>query len=98
MMGLGNGRRSMKSPPLIMAALVACVIVLGFNYWLASSRSVELQVSCVYRMCGCCVMFKVARQHHGLPVHCQSIPWVPVAHTNGILGPNPLPSPGLLTL
>ncbi|KAL6059498.1 hypothetical protein STEG23_011412, partial [Scotinomys teguina] len=43
MMGLGNGRRSMKSPPLIMAALVACVIVLGFNYWIASSRSVELQ-------------------------------------------------------
>ncbi|KAM7323052.1 hypothetical protein ACRRTK_018557 [Alexandromys fortis] len=43
MMGLGNGRRSMKSPPLIMAALVACVIVLGFNYWLASSRSMELQ-------------------------------------------------------
>uniref|UniRef100_A0A8C8U880 Golgi membrane protein 1 n=1 Tax=Peromyscus maniculatus bairdii TaxID=230844 RepID=A0A8C8U880_PERMB len=43
MMGLGNGRRSMKSPPLIVAALVACVIVLGFNYWIASSRSVELQ-------------------------------------------------------
>ncbi|XP_006900934.1 PREDICTED: Golgi membrane protein 1-like [Elephantulus edwardii] len=43
MMGLGNGRRSMKSPPLLLAALVACVIVLGFNYWIASSRSVELQ-------------------------------------------------------
>ncbi|XP_031215362.1 Golgi membrane protein 1 [Mastomys coucha] len=43
MIGLGNGRRSMKSPPLILAALVACVIVLGFNYWIASSRSVELQ-------------------------------------------------------
>lgn len=37
----------MKSPPLIMAALVACVIVLGFNYWLASSRSVELQTRIV---------------------------------------------------
>ncbi|KAI5933408.1 Golgi membrane protein 1 [Manis javanica] len=43
MMGVGNGRRSMKSPPLLLAALVACVIVLGFNYWIASSRSVDLQ-------------------------------------------------------
>lgn len=43
MMGLGNGRRSMKAPPLVLAALVACVIVLGFNYWIASSRSVDLQ-------------------------------------------------------
>ncbi|XP_048187548.1 Golgi membrane protein 1 [Perognathus longimembris pacificus] len=43
MMGLGNGRRSMKSPPLVLAALVACVVVLGFNYWIASSRSMELQ-------------------------------------------------------
>ncbi|KAM5298385.1 Golgi membrane protein 1 [Ctenodactylus gundi] len=43
MMGLGSGRRSMKSPPLLLAALVACVIVLGFNYWIASSRSVDLQ-------------------------------------------------------
>ncbi|NXF46906.1 GOLM1 protein, partial [Oceanites oceanicus] len=33
----------MKSPPLLVAALVACVIVLGFNYWIASSRSVDLQ-------------------------------------------------------
>lgn len=37
----------MKSPPLILAALVACVIVLGFNYWIASSRSVELQTRVV---------------------------------------------------
>ncbi|XP_075855190.1 Golgi membrane protein 1-like isoform X2 [Microcebus murinus] len=43
MMGLGKGRRSMKSPPLVLAALVACIIVLGFNYWIASSRSVDLQ-------------------------------------------------------
>lgn len=43
MMGLGNGRRSMKSPPLLLAALVACVVVLGFNYWIASSRSADLQ-------------------------------------------------------
>ncbi|NWX27419.1 GOLM1 protein, partial [Notiomystis cincta] len=33
----------MKSPPLLMAALVACTIVLGFNYWIASSRSMDLQ-------------------------------------------------------
>ncbi|NXA84484.1 GOLM1 protein, partial [Thryothorus ludovicianus] len=33
----------MKSPPLLMAALVACIIVLGFNYWVASSRSMDLQ-------------------------------------------------------
>ncbi|XP_036289525.1 Golgi membrane protein 1 isoform X2 [Pipistrellus kuhlii] len=43
MMGLGNGRRTMKSPPFVLAALVACIIVLGFNYWMASSRSVDLQ-------------------------------------------------------
>uniref|UniRef100_A0A8D1QHM1 Golgi membrane protein 1 n=3 Tax=Sus scrofa TaxID=9823 RepID=A0A8D1QHM1_PIG len=47
MMGLGNGRRSMKSPPLVLAALVACIIVLGFNYWIASSRSVDLQTRIV---------------------------------------------------
>ncbi|XP_051028743.1 Golgi membrane protein 1 [Acomys russatus] len=47
MVGLGNGRRSMKSPPLLLAALVACTIVLGFNYWIASSRSVELQTRIV---------------------------------------------------
>ncbi|NXT31929.1 GOLM1 protein, partial [Pelecanoides urinatrix] len=33
----------MKSPPLLVAALVACIIVLGFNYWIASSHSVDLQ-------------------------------------------------------
>nr|KAF6366422.1 hypothetical protein mPipKuh1_009841 [Pipistrellus kuhlii] len=43
MMGLGNGHRTMKSPPFVLAALVACIIVLGFNYWMASSRSVDLQ-------------------------------------------------------
>ncbi|XP_066473856.1 Golgi membrane protein 1 isoform X2 [Tiliqua scincoides] len=43
MMGLGNGCRGMKSPPLLVAALVACIIVLGFNYRIASSRSVDLQ-------------------------------------------------------
>nr|XP_060618090.1 Golgi membrane protein 1 [Anolis sagrei ordinatus] len=43
MVGLGNSRRGMKSPPLLVAALVACIIVLGFNYWIASSRSVDLQ-------------------------------------------------------
>ncbi|XP_019372916.1 PREDICTED: Golgi membrane protein 1 isoform X1 [Gavialis gangeticus] len=43
MVGLGNGRRGMKSPPLLVAALVACLVVLGFNYWIASSRSIDLQ-------------------------------------------------------
>ncbi|RLW05146.1 hypothetical protein DV515_00005338 [Chloebia gouldiae] len=43
MIGLGNSCRGMKSPPLLMAALVACIIVLGFNYWVASSRSMDLQ-------------------------------------------------------
>ncbi|XP_039422502.1 Golgi membrane protein 1 isoform X2 [Corvus cornix cornix] len=43
MVGLGNSCRGMKSPPLLMAALVACIIVLGFNYWIASSRSMDLQ-------------------------------------------------------
>ncbi|XP_061875149.1 Golgi membrane protein 1 [Colius striatus] len=40
---VGNSCRGMKSPPLLVAALVACIIVLGFNYWIASSRSVDLQ-------------------------------------------------------
>ncbi|XP_065717397.1 Golgi membrane protein 1 [Patagioenas fasciata] len=43
MVGLGNSCRGMKSPPLLVAALIACIIVLGFNYWIASSRSVDLQ-------------------------------------------------------
>ncbi|XP_050185729.1 Golgi membrane protein 1 isoform X3 [Myiozetetes cayanensis] len=43
MVGLGSSCRGMKSPPLLMAALVACIIVLGFNYWIASSRSMDLQ-------------------------------------------------------
>ena len=58
MMGLGNGRRSMKSPPLVLAALVACIIVLGFNYWIASSRSVDLQVSSWSCLCGCHRVFR----------------------------------------
>ncbi|NXX95537.1 GOLM1 protein, partial [Centropus bengalensis] len=33
----------MKSPPLLVAALLACIIILGCNYWIASSRSVDLQ-------------------------------------------------------
>ncbi|XP_070598874.1 Golgi membrane protein 1 isoform X1 [Erythrolamprus reginae] len=43
MVGLGNSRRGIKSPPLLVAALLACIIVLGFNYWIASSHSVDLQ-------------------------------------------------------
>ncbi|XP_009993762.1 PREDICTED: Golgi membrane protein 1 [Chaetura pelagica] len=33
----------MKSPPLLVVALMACIVVLGFNYWITSSRSVDLQ-------------------------------------------------------
>ncbi|XP_027526637.1 Golgi membrane protein 1 isoform X2 [Neopelma chrysocephalum] len=43
MVGLGSSCRGMKSSPLLMAALVACIIVLAFNYWIASSRSMDLQ-------------------------------------------------------
>ncbi|XP_008302160.1 Golgi membrane protein 1 isoform X2 [Stegastes partitus] len=41
--GLGNGRRGGRSPPLMIAALIACILVLGFNYWVSSSRNLELQ-------------------------------------------------------
>nr|XP_057928104.1 Golgi membrane protein 1 [Doryrhamphus excisus] len=41
--GLVNGRRGGRSPPLMIGALVACIIVLGFNYWVSSSRNLELQ-------------------------------------------------------
>ncbi|KAM4576567.1 Golgi membrane protein 1 isoform 2-T2 [Odontesthes bonariensis] len=40
---LGNGRRGGRSPPLMIAALIACILVLGFNYWVSSSRNLELQ-------------------------------------------------------
>ncbi|KAI1900103.1 hypothetical protein AGOR_G00046580 [Albula goreensis] len=40
---LGNGRRGGRSPPLLIGALIACVLVLGFNYWVSSSRNLELQ-------------------------------------------------------
>lgn len=42
--GLGNGRRGGRSPPLLIGALIACILVLGFNYWVCSSRNLELQV------------------------------------------------------
>ncbi|XP_061881836.1 Golgi membrane protein 1 [Entelurus aequoreus] len=41
--GLVNGRRGGRSPPLVIGALIACIIVLGFNYWVSSSRTLELQ-------------------------------------------------------
>ncbi|XP_061757744.1 Golgi membrane protein 1 isoform X2 [Nerophis ophidion] len=41
--GLVNGRRGGRSPPLVIGALIACIIVLGFNYWVSSSRILELQ-------------------------------------------------------
>ncbi|XP_016371114.1 Golgi membrane protein 1-like [Sinocyclocheilus rhinocerous] len=44
MMGaLGNGRRGGRSPSLLVAALIACVLLLGFNYWVSNSRNIELQ-------------------------------------------------------
>ncbi|XP_061672706.1 Golgi membrane protein 1 isoform X3 [Syngnathoides biaculeatus] len=41
--GLVNGRRGGRAPPLMIGALVACILVLGFNYWVSSSRNLELQ-------------------------------------------------------
>lgn len=41
--GLVNGRRGGRSPPLMIGALIACILVLGFNYWVSSSRTLELQ-------------------------------------------------------
>lgn len=40
---LGNGRRGGRSPSLLMAALIACILLLGFNYWVSNSRNIELQ-------------------------------------------------------
>ncbi|GAA6106804.1 Golgi membrane protein 1 [Tachysurus ichikawai] len=40
---LVNIRRGGRSPPLIMVALVTCILLFGFNYWVSSSRNVELQ-------------------------------------------------------
>ncbi len=41
---LGNARRGGRSPSLLVAALIACILLLGFNYWVSSSRNIELQV------------------------------------------------------
>lgn len=49
--GLGNGRRGGRSPPLLIAALIACILVLGFNYWVSSSRNLDLQTK-LYEMEG----------------------------------------------
>ncbi|XP_057212568.1 Golgi membrane protein 1 isoform X1 [Triplophysa rosa] len=44
MMGaLGNGRRGGRSPSLLVAALIACILLIGFNYWVSNSRNIELQ-------------------------------------------------------
>ncbi|KAA0713686.1 Golgi membrane protein 1 [Triplophysa tibetana] len=40
---LGNGRRGGRSPSLLVAALIACILLLGFNYWVSNSRNIELQ-------------------------------------------------------
>ncbi|XP_077379080.1 Golgi membrane protein 1 isoform X2 [Festucalex cinctus] len=49
--GLVNGRRGGRSPPLLIGALVACILLLGFNYWVSSSRNLELQTK-VYELEG----------------------------------------------
>ncbi|XP_061529327.1 Golgi membrane protein 1 isoform X1 [Phycodurus eques] len=41
--GLVNGRRGGRAPPLMIGALVVCILVLGFNYWVSTSRNLELQ-------------------------------------------------------
>ncbi|XP_039606537.1 Golgi membrane protein 1 [Polypterus senegalus] len=41
--GLGNSRRGGRSPPVLIGALIACLIVLCFNYWISNSRNVALQ-------------------------------------------------------
>ncbi|KAK7146485.1 hypothetical protein R3I93_014052 [Phoxinus phoxinus] len=44
MMGaLGNGRRGGRSSSLLLVALISCIFLLGFNYWVSNSRNVELQ-------------------------------------------------------
>ncbi|XP_062855349.1 Golgi membrane protein 1 isoform X2 [Trichomycterus rosablanca] len=43
MAALVNGRRGGRSPPLLMAGLIGCILLLGFNYWVSSSRNLELQ-------------------------------------------------------
>ncbi|KAF7694989.1 Golgi membrane protein 1 isoform X2 [Silurus meridionalis] len=44
MMGsLVNVRRGGRAPPLFLVALIACILLLGFNYWVSSSKNVELQ-------------------------------------------------------
>ncbi|XP_056629463.1 Golgi membrane protein 1 [Triplophysa dalaica] len=40
---LGNSRRGGRSPSLLVAALIACILLLGFNYWVSNSRNIELQ-------------------------------------------------------
>lgn len=51
--GLVNGRRGGRSPPLMIGALIACILVLGFNYWVSSSRNLELQVGSFLCFCEC---------------------------------------------
>ncbi|XP_077456305.1 Golgi membrane protein 1 isoform X2 [Stigmatopora argus] len=46
--GLVNGWRG-RSPPLMIGALVACILLLGFNYWVSSSCNLELQTK-LYEM------------------------------------------------
>ncbi|TRY99460.1 hypothetical protein DNTS_023000, partial [Danionella cerebrum] len=43
MVALGNSRRGGRSPSLLMAALIISILLLGFNYWVSSSRNIQLQ-------------------------------------------------------
>ncbi|XP_033891043.1 Golgi membrane protein 1-like isoform X2 [Acipenser ruthenus] len=43
MVGLGNSRRGGRSPPILIGALIASLVVLGLNYWISNSRNIELQ-------------------------------------------------------
>ncbi|KAK6492973.1 Golgi membrane protein 1-like isoform X1 [Huso huso] len=43
MVGLGNSCRGGRSPPILIGALIASLVVLGFNYWISNSRNIELQ-------------------------------------------------------
>uniref|UniRef100_H2ZUM0 Golgi membrane protein 1 n=1 Tax=Latimeria chalumnae TaxID=7897 RepID=H2ZUM0_LATCH len=43
MVGLVNGRRSGRAPPLLVVALIICLVVLGFNYWTSATHNAALQ-------------------------------------------------------
>lgn len=71
MMGaLVNVRRGGRSQPLLMVALVACILLFGFNYWVSSSRNVELQVWLVWFLTWECVSRISAEKFVSVLVYC----------------------------